>query len=149
MPEEQKSTIEKLLEEWDVDSTVDKTEPGKEMLKIPVLHAKYIRILSKYNLMGKRAEHDFAVLRRQKSDYYNGRMSEQELKSKNLQPFKFVLKGEVWEYIDGDSDIVKLKDKIVMCSEIVKTCESILKELNQRTYQLTNYMKWEMFIAGQ
>lgn len=144
----QLTVLEQLHAEWQKDAIIDKTEPSKELIRIPVLHAKYISILSKYNLKVKQAEHDFYVLRRAKLDYYSGRLSQEELKARGLQPFKFVLKQDMSDYLEGDGDIIKIKERIAIYNEIVNTCERILKELNQRTYQLSNYTKWEMFIAG-
>ena len=39
--------------------------------------------------------------------------------------------------------------KKIIHQEIVDTCDSILKELNNRTYQLGNITKWMMFIGEQ
>jgi hypothetical protein len=36
-----------------------------------------------------------------------------------------------------------------MHEEIVEFCKQVLKELNNRTWQLKEYMSWERFIGGQ
>ena len=47
-----------------------------------------------------------------KSDYYSGRMSQEELDRLEWQPFLVkVLKGEVNSYVESDDDIIKLKTK--------------------------------------
>ena len=70
--------LDELLEEWRKDSEIDRTEPGKELIKIPTLHSKYLNILSRHRLL----------------------------------------------------------------------CQSILKELNSRTFQLRDFIAWERFIQG-
>jgi len=34
--------IDELIEMWKKDAVVDRTEPGRELLNIPVLHSKYL-----------------------------------------------------------------------------------------------------------
>ena len=47
-------TIEQILEFWKSDAEMDQTEPGKELLKIPKLHNKYLSILVKHKMAGKK-----------------------------------------------------------------------------------------------
>ena len=35
--------LEELLEMWRKDSELDRTEPGKELTKIPLYHSKYLK----------------------------------------------------------------------------------------------------------
>lgn len=141
--------IEELLKTWDIDSVINETEPGAELLKIPALHAKYVRVLSKHSLLSKKADQDLIKLKRQKYDYYNGRMDQEELQKLGLKPFKFVLKGEVKDYVESDKEILDQQRVKAVHDEMVQLCQSILKELNSRTWQLRSYMEWERFIAGQ
>lgn len=141
--------VDFLHTQWAEDAKINKTDPDLELLKIPQLHAKYLRLMTEANMSAARAEHTFDALRRAKSDYYNGRMTPDELKAKNLPQFKFILKGEVWEYINGDPDIIQAKEKMLLFKEASKVCEGILKELHSRTYQLRSYMEWQRFLNGQ
>lgn len=141
--------IEQLLNIWDEDSTMDSTEPGKELLKIPKLHAKYIRIRSKYSMRVRQFELDLASVRKRKYDYYSGRLSQEELDKYGLKQFKFVLKGEVREYVDSDPEVTDLLRKKSANEELVHLSDSILKELNNRGYALKAYIDWEKFIGGQ
>lgn len=125
------------------------TEPGEELLKVPRLHAKYVRIMSKHSLLSKKTEQDLVTMRREKYDYYNGRMDQEKLEKLGLKPFKFMLKGEIKDYVDSDPNILKKQAKKIAHDEMVKLCESILKEINNRTWQLRSYMDWERFIQGQ
>jgi nitrate reductase beta subunit len=42
-------TLEQVLKHWEKDVEIDQTEPGKELLRIPVLHNKYLSILTIMN----------------------------------------------------------------------------------------------------
>ena len=141
--------IEELLKTWELDSVMNSTEPGSELLKVPALHAKYVRFLSKHSLLAKRSDQELVKLKRRKYDYYNGRMEQAELEKLGLKPFKFVLKGEVKDYVDSDVEVLEILRRKAIHDEMVKLCESILKEINNRTWQLRSFMDWERFIAGQ
>ena len=49
---------------------------------------------------------------------------------------------------DSDEDLNKLSASKIMHDEIVDVCQSIMKELNSRTFQLRDYIAWERFIQG-
>jgi len=144
-----KTPLELLLDNWDEDAKMNSTEPAKELLRIPALHAKYVRKLSQYSLLTKKTDIELARLKKRKWDYYSGRMDQDTLNKYGLKPFKFVLKGEVKDYVDADDEILELIRKKVNYEEIVSICNSILKELNSRTYQLRSFIDWEKFISGQ
>ena len=50
------SKLDELMVEWEKDSQIDRTEPGKALLDIPKLHSKYLNILSRHKLLSKEAE---------------------------------------------------------------------------------------------
>ncbi len=58
--------LEELLAQWEKDSEVDATEPGKEILRIPILHNKYNKFLSLHNLAAKRASIEFDKMKKLK-----------------------------------------------------------------------------------
>ena len=35
--------LEDLIEMWEKDSKIDETDPGKELLRTPILHSKYVK----------------------------------------------------------------------------------------------------------
>ena len=53
-----------LLEMWNKDSEIDRTEPGKALLDIPKLHSKYLAILSRHRLLSKECEFRFNQMKR-------------------------------------------------------------------------------------
>ena len=75
------SKLEEILKAWDTDSVIDSTEPGKELLKIPTLHNKYLKILVNHRLAMKRVNFDYARMRKIKEEYYNGSLSQEELEN--------------------------------------------------------------------
>ena len=141
--------LEQILKYWEKDAEIDQTEPGKELLKIPTLHNKYLSILIKHKIASKKAHFDYLRMRKIKIDYYNGRMDQEELQARGWQPFQFVLKSDTNAYLEGDDDLIKMLEKKVYHEETVSVLESILSELKSRTFQLRDFIGWERFIGGQ
>jgi hypothetical protein len=142
-------TLEQVLKHWEKDVEIDQTEPGKELLRIPVLHNKYLSILTKHKIASKKAHFDYLRMRKVKIEYYSGRMSQEELEEHGWQPFSFVLKSDISAYLEGDNDLIKMLEKKVYHEECVSVIESIMNELKQRTWQLRDFIGWEKFIGGQ
>lgn len=140
--------LEELLEMWKVDSVIDKTEPGQALLNIPKLHSKYLNILSHYRLLAKEAEFKIAKMKRLKWEYYTGKLDQATLIKYGWEQFPFTLKSEVSTYLDSDEDIFKLVAQKKMYEEIIEVCNSIMKELSARTFQLRDFIQWERFIQG-
>jgi hypothetical protein len=144
------NTLEEIMKLWDTDSVIDSTEPGREILKIPTLHNKYLKILVKHRLAVKRMNFDYARMRKIKEEYYNGSLSQEELEEYGWEPFLLNIKTRqgVEKYIESDKDLIKLLEKKIYHEEAVSVCESIMQELKSRTYQLKDYISWERFIGG-
>ena len=141
--------LEAILKMWDKDAVMDQTEPGKELLKIPTHHSKYLNILTKHKIAAKKAHFDYLRMKKVKIEYFGGRMSKDELDEYGWEPFQFVLKTDMSTYMEADKDLIKLLEKKVYHEECVSVIESIMQELKQRTWQLRDFISWEKFVAGQ
>jgi hypothetical protein len=140
--------LEQVLKYWEKDAEMDQTEPGKELIRIPILHNKYLSILTKHKIASKKAHFDYLRMRKVKIDYFSGRMDQEELDSRGWTPFQFVLKSDVNAYLEGDDDLIRLLEKKVYHEEVVSVIESIMNELKSRTFQLRDFIQWERFIGG-
>lgn len=143
-------SIDLLMEEWSKDAEVDVTEPGRETANIPKLHAKYLRILTHHNLICKKLMADYTKMKRFKFEYYSGDLNNfEDLERYDIKPFnKKLLRQDIAGYVDSDPDINEILIKKVVHQEIVDFCSSVLKELNNRTFQMGNIIKWELFSSG-
>ena len=141
--------IEQILNNWTTDSDIDQTEPGKELLKIPKLHNKYLTILTKHKMATKKANFDYLRMRKVKWEYYTGKLSREELEQYGWEPFQFTLKSDITTYLESDTDLIKLLEKKIYHEESVSVVEAIMSELKQRTWQLRDFITWERFIGGQ
>jgi hypothetical protein len=141
-------TLENVLKNWQNDAVIDQTEPGKELLRIPVLHNKYLSILTKHKIASKKAHFDYLRMRKVKWEYFTGKMSKEELDEYGWEPFQFALKSDISTYLEADADLIKLLEKKVYHEETVSVIESIMNELKQRTWQLRSFIDYEKFIGG-
>ncbi len=143
-------SLEEILKHWDQDSVIDQTEPGKELLKIPTLHNKYLKILLKHKLALKKINFEYSKMRRLKEEYYNGSMSQEELEEYGWEPFLLNIRTKlgVEKYLESDNDLIKILSKKIHHDECILACESILQELKSRTYQLRDFITWERFVSG-
>jgi hypothetical protein len=140
--------LDELLSMWTKDADIDRTEPGKALLDIPKLHSKYLNILSKHRLMVKEAEFKYNKMKKLKWEYYTGKLDDDELKKRGWEPFPYVIKAELSTYMEADEDVNRLLASKLINEEMVDVCTSILKELNNRAWELKSFIDWEKFIQG-
>ena len=114
-------TIEDIMKYWDADSVIDSTEPGKELIKVPTLHNKYLKILVKHKLAVKRINFEYSKMRRLKEEYYNGSLSQEELEENGWEPFLLNIKTKmgVEKYLESDKDLIRILEKKIHHDEAV------------------------------
>ena len=105
--------IKKILELWEEDSKISGTSLDEDSRKTPQLHAKYLGYLADAKMQKTRAEMQQKSLLKDKWLWYNGKMDEETMKSKNWSPDPFnglkVLKGDLEKYYyDADKEIQDL-----------------------------------------
>jgi hypothetical protein len=142
-------TLDQMMEEWRKDSSVDATELGNESLKIPELHSKYLKIYFDERRKLKALEFQSKDLYLKKYEYYNGKMSQEELDELEWEPFvKRLMKNEVDLYLQSDKDIITGNIKVVNQQEKLNFLEEVLKNINQRNFQIKNAIEWKKFTNG-
>jgi len=131
------------------DMPIDDTELDIESLKIPQLHNKYLNIFHDEKLILCKAETDYKSLLKTKWEYYTGKLDEEQLEEYGWEPFPFkILKNDIQLYLDADSELIKLKNKIQYQKEKVSYLESILKSINNRQWSIRGAIDWRKFISG-
>ena len=84
-----------------------------------------------------------------KYEYYNGKLSQEELDELNWEPFvKRLMKNEVDMYLDSDKDIIQNNVRIINQKEKLAFLEEVLKNVNQRNFQIKNAIEWKKFTQG-
>ena len=125
---------------------IDNTELDKESLRTPQLHNKYLIKYSNEKVILHKMYCDMKIQKRDKWLYYTGKLSEEELKEKNWEPFDLViLKTDVDKFINADNDILSLEIKIKLQEEIVHYLESVVKIISNRQWNIRAALDWIKF----
>ena len=142
--------LTEINDEWKRDSVINELELGREAVKVPTLHAKYLTMLSNAKLQQRKAESDYNNLRRVKYRYYRGELSREDLENLGWSQFQGnkPLKNEMDEYLAYDDELNALLDKIEYFKTMVYTLEQIIRSINSRTWDIKSSIEWSKFTNG-
>ena len=142
-------SLENIQNEWEKNSKIDYSNLGTESIRIPVIHDKYLKIFIDERIRLKGMEFELSKLVRSKTNYYKGEMDEDELEKRGWEQFQGrLLKNEISNYIETDDDYIKIKQNIVVQQEKINYLDSIIKQLNNRGFQIKNALDWLKFSRG-
>ncbi len=137
---------------WNEDCVIHEMKLDEASRDAPLLHSKYLELLSHTKLKLKRAEAQQKVLLKDKWLYYNGKMSEEDLKTKGWNPDPFnglkVLKGEMDYYYDSDPEIQKSEERIEYYKTSIDVLKEILSNITWRHQTVKNMIEWKKFQSG-
>lgn len=141
--------IEAIMEEWEKDSDIDKTELGDAALKLAKLHHKYYRFLVNEKMIVKTYEADMHSLKLDKYEFFTQGPNEETVKKGWALPAKgLILKADIPMYMSADKDIINLSLKIGLQEEKIQALESIIRTLNSMGYNIKAAIDWQKFING-
>lgn len=134
---------------WAEDSKIDVTNLIGESAKIPVLHSKYYKLYHRAAMKATKLRYELKELERLKTEYYNGSISQEDLKKHGWKPNPLkIMKSELPRYIESDKDVIELCLKIDYWSSIAKFLEDVLKQIHQRNFLIKNEIDLMRFQAG-
>ena len=141
--------LEEIQELWNRDREIDISELATESIRIPQIHDKYLKIYVDEKIKLRKLQLNLAKISKMKSDYYSGRMSQEELDRLEWQPFLVkILKGEVNSYVESDDDIIKLKETIALMEEKINYIDSVIRMINNRGFQIKSAIDWIKYKDG-
>ena len=141
--------LESILELWEADSKINREVLDDEALGISTLHHKYHKIYTQERLTLRRLEAELRVLKLEKYEFLTqGPTRETQEKGWVLPPIGRVIKSDCQQYIDADKDIIDLTLRIGIQHEKIELLESILKNLQNRGYNIKTAIDWIKFTSG-
>ena len=141
--------LEEIQELWNRDCEIDYTELGTESIRIPQIHDKYLKIYTDERIKLRGLEFELSKLVRAKTDWYAGRMSQEDLEERGWDQFLGrLLKNEISNYIESDNDVIKIKQHIAILQEKNNYLDSIIKMVSNRGFQIKNALDWLKFSHG-
>lgn len=139
-------TIKQMVE---MELKIDGTELGDESLRIPMLHGKFLNIFHDESLVLRKLEADYRVLRKQKWEWYNGKLSQDELTALGWEPYATrILRQDMDIVMDADPDLIRAGQKVEMQRAKVDYLDSIIKQINNRNWVIRNAIEWRKFMSG-
>lgn len=142
-------TLEQLLDQWESDSQLDRTDPIGMTEQIPKLHSKYLRYYTLESLILKKLEGDSKVLWKDKLEFYTQGPNEVTKQKGWQMPAKGrIMKSEVQPYLESDSDIINLKMKVEIAKQKTEVLQEIVKAINNRSYLINHVIQWTQWSGG-
>ena len=139
--------LETLQEMWEKDAKIDRDNLHDESLNIPSLHAKYFQIYNTIFLLRKKAEQQRKNIRHERYEYFSGKAAP-DVYIQNPFPKKIRDKDTMTKYLDADEKLSNASLKIEYYDTMLTYLESILKVIQNRTYQIKNAIEFMRFNAG-
>ena len=139
--------LETLQNQADVDLRIDDTELDLESIRTPQLHNKYLKLFTKYSLQLKKVKDDYDGLYKFKWEYYTGKAT---LSVYKAEPFDLkVLKSDVHIYLNAEEELQKLGQRQEYLNVVVVYLERVLREINNRNWNIRNTIEWKKFLHGE
>ena len=144
--------MNQILDMWTEDCRINNNKLDESSAQSPVLHAKYLRLLSEAKLTLKKIERDQKLLLKDKWLYYNGKMDQKQLDDKGWDPDPFdglrVMKGDMDHYYNSDAEIQKSEEKVEYWKTLISTLQEIVDNVKWRHQTIGNIIRWKQFEAG-
>ena len=139
--------LEKIQKMWEEDAEIDPDNLHTESLGIPSLHAKYFELYNTIFLLRKKAEQQRKNIRHERYEYFSGK-ADPEVYTENPFPKKIRDKDTMNKYLDADEKLSSSSLKIDYYDTMLVYLESILKVVQNRTYQIKNAIEFMRFQSG-
>ena len=142
--------LDDVLEMWEQDSVIDDNHLGESSTATAKLHSKYLKILINVKLKKTKLDIEYNTLRKTKIRYYRGELTKQELDELGWNQWQYnkPLKSDMDEFLKGDSDLAQIQTRIDYIETMQYALESIMQQIKQRDFQLSNGIKWKQFLVG-
>ena len=139
--------LDQLQKMWEEDAKIDPDNLHTESLKIPSLHAKYFQLYNTIFLLRKKAEQQRKNIRHERYEYFSGK-SDPEVYVENPFPKKIRDKDTMQKYLYADEKLSNTSLKIDYYDAMLVYLESILKVIQNITYQVKNAIEFMRFNSG-
>lgn len=140
-------TTEELLKMWGEDGTIDLEDTNKMSLGSASLHSKYMMLYVQESEILCDYEYEYVCMNASKEDYYMGRVETTEWDD---EPYQILIENK--KHLDSllkvDSDLFKLKKKVLKQKIKTETLDKIVKEISNMSFRINNINKEKAFTLG-
>ena len=139
--------LETIQSMWEKDSQIDPDELHTASLVVPSLHAKYYQLFNDLRLLKAKAKKIYQSVLQERYLYYSGK-AEPEVYEKEPFHYKVREKDAIQRYLDSDQRLSDAELKVEYYNTMLDYLESIIKTIQNRTFQIKNAIEWQKFIRG-
>ena len=139
--------LETIQSMWEKDSQIDPDELHTASLVVPSLHAKYYQLFNDLRLLRAKAKKIYQSVLQERYLYYSGK-AEPEVYEKEPFHYKVREKDAIQRYLDSDQRLSDAELKVEYYNTMLDYLESIIKTIQNRTFQIKNAIEWQKFIRG-
>jgi hypothetical protein len=141
--------IDEILEMWKDECELDITHLDRSQAEAPKLHHKYTRLLINESLRFKKLEAQYKYIREERYYFLTcGTDHQYKAREWKLPARGNILKEDIKRYIESDEMVLEYQLKMAAQQEKLKLLESIIQQLNNRSFQIKNILEWKRLTEG-
>jgi hypothetical protein len=144
------ATIEDVLTEWKKDAVIVENQINKELLKSPMLHAKYLEYYVYFKAKLGAAEKKYNRMAWVKRKYFRGEMELAELQKYGWSQWQGLkpAHSELNQLLDMDQDMNELGEAVASYKTSVSAVEYIMKQVQGRDWALKSLIEYTKYLSG-
>jgi len=137
-----------LIEQIQKEIKINIDNLSQESVMNPELHQKYLTMFYHERKELRHIKRDYQILKKSKTEYYMGKADPEVYKEK---PFgiKLKTKTELQEYLDTDSELSIIKERLDDQEDFVSYLHDTVKAISNRYWEIKNIIEWEKHIHGK
>jgi hypothetical protein len=142
--------IDEIKAEWKKDSIINQLKINDEIVRVPLLHSKYLDYYVVARAKLSIATQTLNLLKNKKRRYYRGEMSREEMLEYGWEAWQGLKPSlsEMKELFEQDYELNELQLKVDYWETTLNQIEYIMKEINGRQYALKTLVDLKKFEAG-
>ncbi len=143
-------THEDILEQWKIDSNINPLKIQDELVRSPLLHAKYLEYYMNAKSKMIIAEKKYNMMKNLKRKYFSGKMDKDELQSLEWPQYQGLKlsNSEFHSVCEEDHDLIRLQERLDYTKLLMSGLEYILKQIDQRNWTLKTIFEHQKFMSG-
>lgn len=143
-------TIDEVKDAWRSDAGIDNTKFESELVRTPMLHAKYLDHLVYFRAKRAQTLKKLNTMKNVKRRYYRGEFTLQDLKERGWDQWQGLKpsNSELNQLFEQDFDLIDIEEKLEYYNTALSMVEYIMKAINTRSYEIRTLLDYQKFISG-
>lgn len=150
MSDEQAGPLDAILNEWSADAQIDKGKLDDFSVKIPHLHAKYLRMYEDARLIKEKLKVELAQAQEDRRAWILGEMTDAESKRRGWGAWQLArpLRSQAEAIALKQPECVRLSVRLSIADQRVDCLDKIIRAINNLSFSVKNAIDFMRFQAG-